>query len=49
MSGPGVEPINDMLARWWAAAQAGADDDAAIIVGLWRAEVIAAAGSGERR
>ena len=38
-----IEPLTDMLQRWWAATQAGAPDDAAIIVGLWRAEVIAAA------
>lgn len=38
-----VEPVADMLARWWAATQAGDGTGAAIIIGLWRAEVIAAA------
>lgn len=37
------EPIADMLDRWWAARQAGDLTGAAIIVGLWRADVIAAA------
>ena len=44
MSSPNVEPIGVMLARWWAAVQAGDDTAAAIIIGLWRADVIAAAG-----
>ena len=44
MSSPMVEPITTMLARWWAATQAGDDTGAALIIGLWRAEVIAAAG-----
>ena len=43
MSSPMVEPITAMLARWWAATQAGDTTGAALIVGLWRAEVIAAA------
>lgn len=43
MSSPMVEPITAMLARWWAATQAGDDTGAALIVGLWRADVIAAA------
>ena len=38
-----VEPITAMLARWWAATQAGDTTGAALIVGRWRAEVIAAA------
>jgi hypothetical protein len=29
-----------MLARWWAATQAGDDTGATLIIGLWRAEVI---------
>ena len=43
MSRARVEPISVMLARWWAAAQAGDDTAAVLIVGRWRAEVIAAA------
>lgn len=42
MSNTQVEPINDMLGRWWAAVQAGDRAGAAIIIDLWRAEVIAA-------
>jgi hypothetical protein len=38
-----VEPISVMLARWWAAAQAGDDTAAVLIIGRWRAAVIAAA------
>lgn len=42
MNEQAVEPISDMLERWWAAIRSGAGDDAAIIIGLWRAEAIAA-------
>lgn len=38
-----VEPLVTVLARWWAAVLAGAIDDAILILGLWRAQVIAAA------
>lgn len=48
MSNPTIEPITSMLDRWWAATQAGAHDDAVIILGLWRAEVIAEAARGPR-
>lgn len=44
MSRTPIEPITAMLDRWWAAVQAGDPDGAALIVGWWRAEVIAAAG-----
>ena len=47
MSNTQVEPINDMLGRWWAAVQAGDRGGAAIIIDLWRAEVIAAAAAAE--
>ena len=43
MSSARVEPISVMLARWLAAAQAGDDTAAVLIIGRWRAEVIAAA------
>ena len=49
MSTAMVEPISAMLARWWAATQAGDDTGAALIVGLWRADVIAAAGNRPQR
>ena len=49
MSSAMVEPITAMLARWWAATQAGDDTGAALIVGLWRADVIAAAGNRPQR
>lgn len=45
MSSPPVEPITAMLDRWWAATQAGDNTGAVIIIGLWRADVIAAAAS----
>jgi hypothetical protein len=44
MSGHQIEPITAMLARWWAATQAGDTTGAVLIIGQWRAEVIAAAG-----
>lgn len=47
MSAHPIEPINAMLARWWAATQAGDTTGATIIIGLWRAEVIAAAAAAE--
>jgi hypothetical protein len=47
MSSATVEPISAMLARWWAATQAGDDTGAALIIGLWRAEVIASAADGK--
>ena len=37
------EPVTVMLARWWAARRTGHHDDAIIIIGLWRAGVIAEA------
>lgn len=40
---PAVEPLVTVLARWWAAVLAGAIDDAILILGLWCAQVIAAA------
>lgn len=43
MSRTRIEPISVMLARWWAAAQAGDDTAAVLIIGRWRAAVIAAA------
>ena len=49
MSSATVEPISAMLARWWAATQAGDDTGAALIIGLWRADVIAAAGNRPER
>lgn len=45
MSSTTVEPIATMLTRWWAATQAGDDTGAALIISLWRADVIAAAGN----
>ena len=49
MSSPMVEPITAMLARWWSATQAGDDTSAILIISLWRADVIAAAGNRPQR
>ena len=43
-----IEPIRDMLWRWWAAKLAGAEDDGVSIMEPWRAAVIARAAAGKQ-